>query len=81
MRDDPKSKIVPTDICPTCGLTAAALHEKGQMGCADCYKAFAPIVAAAIAEIHRVVVKTQEPPVLSLPDTFSNPWPTRRAER
>lgn len=38
-------------VCPGCGLTAARWREEGRLGCAECYDAFADLLATAIPSL------------------------------
>jgi protein arginine kinase activator len=35
----------PGGVCPACGLRLEELSRSGQVGCADCYRHFAPALA------------------------------------
>lgn len=65
----------PPLVCPSCGLSAALLHDTGRMGCARCYETFADMVAEAVRELHG----GNAPPLPSLEPKDAHPWPTRRA--
>lgn len=39
--------------CPGCGLTAADFRAHGRLGCAECYTAFADLLAPLLHALHR----------------------------
>lgn len=39
--------------CKTCGMNMADFEKAGRLGCADCYKTFAPYLLPLIKRIHR----------------------------
>ena len=38
-------------ICPSCGTRLEEVRKSGFLGCADCYKQFAPYLAGALRRI------------------------------
>ncbi len=40
-----------TYICPSCGTTGDEFLQTGYVGCADCYKEFAPLIMPSIKQI------------------------------
>ena len=38
--------------CPECGITLAEVREKGWLGCARCYRAFAKDIQELLIELH-----------------------------
>lgn len=50
-------KEVAEAVCPHCGWTAAKIRENdGQMGCPECYGAFAPLVEGAVERVQKGLV-------------------------
>ena len=39
--------------CPTCGFTLAKLKKVGRLGCANCYRVFAPDISQMILGMHK----------------------------
>ena len=39
--------------CPACGWTAKLLCESSRLGCPECYRAFAPLIARAVERFQR----------------------------
>jgi protein arginine kinase activator len=39
-------------VCPRCHLTLREFKEKGRLGCAECYGAFAPEVDRLLVQVH-----------------------------
>ncbi len=79
----------PMPPCSKCGLTVEQLRETGLLGCAHCYRAFAPLVAYAVDVLHgggesvatgtNTAPGSPPPPVELPPDRGALPWPTKRA--
>jgi protein arginine kinase activator len=44
------SAAVQSPACPSCGTTSAQIRQTTQMGCADCYEAFAGLVKSLIEQ-------------------------------
>jgi protein arginine kinase activator len=42
----------PPAQCPVCGTTDEELHEKGRLGCGDCYKTFAETLEPILSRVH-----------------------------
>ena len=42
------SAAVQSPACPSCGTTSAQIRQTSQLGCADCYEAFAGLIANLI---------------------------------
>ena len=39
-------------VCPTCGISEEEVARTGRVGCADCYREFAPLLTPYIRRIH-----------------------------
>lgn len=39
-------------VCPTCGISEEEVARSGRVGCADCYREFAALLAPYIRRIH-----------------------------
>ena len=45
---------LPAAVCPECSWTTAKIRESnGKIGCPECYKVFAPILAEAFSKVQR----------------------------
>ena len=45
---------LPAAVCPECSWTTAKIRESnGKVGCPECYKVFAPILAEAFSKVQR----------------------------
>ena len=40
-------------VCPQCSWSEKKLRESGMLGCANCYKVFAPVLGGALKSMHR----------------------------
>ncbi|HTS87861.1 MAG TPA: UvrB/UvrC motif-containing protein [Gemmatimonadales bacterium] len=44
--------IDPPEACPTCGATLSDFRESGRLGCAECYRTFAPALRDLLRRLH-----------------------------
>ena len=42
-------------VCPECGWSLQRFRKTGYLGCPECYKAFAPLIAPLLKSMHRGV--------------------------
>ena len=58
------TRALPNDdyICPSCGTTGDEFLKSGYVGCADCYKEFAPIIMPVIKRMQGDVIHLGKSP-------------------